>query len=177
MFWRGSTPRHINVSVVVSAWSAPLIHGDLAWTGIIYILRWQTTAQNPYWHSADPIPVTLAQPRLDTRRSLRDSCDSKTNFPVHLPSTHHFTLLSMLSIWTVKYGSTYIELASLQTSLKVIYHPLYSMNKFVTNKSKLPQDGAQVFPYMGWLAIMWPSERVTNQQYLKTVDLHFVKSE
>ena len=45
--------------------------------------------------------------------------------------------------------------------LKVIYHPLYSMNNFVTNKSKLPQDGAQVFPYMGWLAIMWPSERVT----------------
>ena len=39
-------------------------------------------------------------------------------------------------------------------ALKVIYHPLYSMNKFVTNKSKLPQDGAQVFPYMGWLAIM-----------------------
>ena len=45
--------------------------------------------------------------------------------------------------------------------LKVIYHPLYSMNKFVKDKSKLPQDGAQVFPYMGWLAIMWPSERVT----------------
>ena len=33
--------------------------------------------------------------------------------------------------------------------LKVIYHPLYSMNNFVTNKSKLSQDGAQVFPYMG----------------------------
>ena len=33
--------------------------------------------------------------------------------------------------------------------LKVIYHPLYSMNKFVSDKSKLPQDGAQVFPYMG----------------------------
>ena len=32
------------------------------------------------------------------------------------------------------------------------------MNNFVTNKSKLPQNGAQVFPYMGWLAIMWPSE-------------------
>ena len=31
--------------------------------------------------------------------------------------------------------------------LKVIYHPLYSLNNFVTNKSKLPQDGAQVFPY------------------------------
>ena len=29
--------------------------------------------------------------------------------------------------------------------LKVIYHPLYSMNNFVTNKSKLPQDGVQVF--------------------------------
>ena len=38
--------------------------------------------------------------------------------------------------------------------VKVIYHPLCSMNKFVTDKSKLPQDGAQVFPYMGWLAIM-----------------------
>ena len=25
----------------------------------------------------------------------------------------------------------------------------YSMNKFVTNKSRLPQDGTQVFPYMG----------------------------
>ena len=33
--------------------------------------------------------------------------------------------------------------------LKVIYHLLYSMNNFVTNKPKLPQDGAQVFPYMG----------------------------
>ena len=33
--------------------------------------------------------------------------------------------------------------------LKVIYHLLYSINNFVTNKSKLPQDGAQVFPYMG----------------------------
>ena len=32
--------------------------------------------------------------------------------------------------------------------LKVIYHPLYTMNNFVTNKSKSPQDGAQVFPYM-----------------------------
>ena len=33
--------------------------------------------------------------------------------------------------------------------LNVIFYPLYSMNTFVTNKSKLPQDGAQVFPYMG----------------------------
>ena len=33
--------------------------------------------------------------------------------------------------------------------LKVTYNPLYGINKFVTNKSKLPQDGAQVFPYMG----------------------------
>ena len=33
--------------------------------------------------------------------------------------------------------------------LKVIYHLLYSINKFVTNKSKLPQDGTQVFLYMG----------------------------
>ena len=33
--------------------------------------------------------------------------------------------------------------------LKVTYHPVYSMNNFVTNKSKMPQDGAQLFPYMG----------------------------
>ena len=33
--------------------------------------------------------------------------------------------------------------------LKVTYHPVYGMNNFVTNKSKLPQDGAQLFPYMG----------------------------
>ena len=32
---------------------------------------------------------------------------------------------------------------------KVIYHPLYSINNFVTNESKLPLDVAQVFPYMG----------------------------
>ena len=37
---------------------------------------------------------------------------------------------------------------AISLNLKVIYHPLYSMNKFVTNKSKLPQDGAQVSPYM-----------------------------
>ena len=52
---------------------------------------------------------------------------------------------------------------SILTILKVIYHPLYSVNKFMTNKSMLPQDGTQVFPYMGWLAIMWPYERVTWQ--------------
>ena len=40
-----------------------------------------------------------------------------------------------------------------ETHLKVIYHSLYNMNTFVTNKSKLPQDGVQVFPYMGdWLS-------------------------
>ena len=32
--------------------------------------------------------------------------------------------------------------------LKVIYHPLHSMNNFVTNK--LSQDGAQVFPYYSY---------------------------
>ena len=53
------------------------------------------------------------------------------------------------------------SLTGFSLTLKVIYHPIYSMNKFVTNKAKLSQDGAQVFPYMGWLAIMWPSERVT----------------
>ena len=41
---------------------------------------------------------------------------------------------------------THLKWIKIQARLKVIYHPLYSMNNFVTNKSKLPQDGAQVFP-------------------------------
>ena len=50
----------------------------------------------------------------------------------------YHNLSTMLNFWT----------------LKVTYHPLKSMNKFVTNKSKLTQDGVQVFPSMGLLAIM-----------------------
>ena len=42
-------------------------------------------------------------------------------------------------------------------TVKVPYHPVHGMNTFVTNKSKLSLDGAQLLPYMGWLAIMWPS--------------------
>ena len=47
----------------------------------------------------------------------------------------------------------------------------------MTNKSKLPQDGAQVFPYMGWLAIMWPSQRVTWQPITpyKDIIIHTIK--
>ena len=38
-------------------------------------------------------------------------------------------------------------------TLTVIYQSLYSMNNCVANKSKLPQDGAQVFPYIGdWVS-------------------------
>ena len=40
-------------------------------------------------------------------------------------------------------------------TLKVIYHPLYSMNNFVTNKSKFPQDRAQVFPYCDGLCYFY----------------------
>ena len=42
-----------------------------------------------------------------------------------------------------------VHLTANMVILKVIYHPLYSMNNIVTNKSKLPQDGAHVFPNMG----------------------------
>ena len=42
----------------------------------------------------------------------------------------------------------YLAVMNRRRYLKVIYHPLYSMNKFVTTKSKLPQDGAQVFSYI-----------------------------
>ena len=44
--------------------------------------------------------------------------------------------------WQSKSAVRYV----INAHLKVIYHPLYSMNNFVTNKAKLPQDGAQVFP-------------------------------
>ena len=48
--------------------------------------------------------------------------------------------------------------------LKVIYHPLYSMNNFVTSKSKLPQDGAQVFPsgVIGYHVILWEGHMIAN---------------
>ena len=58
-------------------------------------------------------------------------------------------------------GYNNIATASL-VMLNVIYHPLYGMNDFVTNKSNLPQDGAPVFPYMGWLAIMWEGYMIAN---------------
>ena len=51
--------------------------------------------------------------------------------------------------WTLYRCFVFAEIAFIATILEVIYHPLYSMNKFVTNKSKLPQDRAQVFFYMG----------------------------
>ena len=57
--------------------------------------------------------------------------------------------LALLGSFEYIYGCTTII-----NILKVIYHPLYSMNNFVPDKSKLPQDGAQVFTYMGSLAIM-----------------------
>ena len=59
--------------------------------------------------------------------------------------------LALLSPYISKYIKQRINLPSHThiCRLKVIHHPLYSMNKFVTNKSKLSQDGAQVFRYMG----------------------------
>ena len=54
----------------------------------------------------------------------------------------------LFSVLRVNAFSFYIAV-SCSVFLKVIYHPLYSMNNFVKNKSKLPQDGAQMFPYMG----------------------------
>ena len=60
----------------------------------------------------------------------------------------YFELVHFFSIKVV-YSQRGPVLTLKQLLLKVIRHPLYSMNNVVTNKSKLPQDGAQVFPYMG----------------------------
>ena len=47
----------------------------------------------------------------------------------------------------------FVEFASRYTSIYLRGHVKLKKTKirenFVTNKSKLPQDGAQVFPYMG----------------------------
>ena len=71
----------------------------------------------------------------------------------------HYEILVVIGLIKVKYinqsnlerktWNHYTFLKNETSCLKVTYHPLYSMKKFVTNKSKLPQDGAQVFPYMG----------------------------
>ena len=50
--------------------------------------------------------------------------------------------------------------------LKVTYHPIYNMDNCVTNKSKLPLDGAQLFPYMGWLTIMWLSHESHDSPHM-----------
>ena len=63
--------------------------------------------------------------------------------------TIHNSALLLFIILEVKFMDLTQYHNSAMFILKVTYHPLYSMNKFVTNKSKLPQDGAQVFPFMG----------------------------
>ena len=43
------------------------------------------------------------------------------------------------------------------------------MNNFVTNKSKLPQDGAQVFPYMGVIGYhvtLWEGHMIVNHPHI-----------
>ena len=46
----------------------------------------------------------------------------------------------------------------------MIYHPLYSMNNFVTNESKLQQDGAQVSLYgvIGYHVTLWEGHMIAN---------------
>ena len=58
------------------------------------------------------------------------------SFPINMIQT---IIVVLVALRVITNASTF-------RLLKVIFHPLYSMNKFVTNKSKLPQDGAQVFP-------------------------------
>ena len=46
----------------------------------------------------------------------------------------------------------------------MIYHPLYSMNNFVTSKSKLQQYEAQVSLYggIGYHVILWEGHMVAD---------------
>ena len=49
--------------------------------------------------------------------------------------------------------------------LKVIYHPLHSMNNFVTNKSKLPQYGHKSILILDdWLyhVTLWEGRMIVN---------------
>ena len=103
--------------------------------------------------------VMFIQPESDTHVCPEEDCDSPK-----VSATLKYSLSNILKY----FGSSILEIKSYKTqkrrepplidkttcpvsidTLKVIYHPLYSMNNFVTNKSKSPQEGAQVFPYMG----------------------------
>ena len=49
--------------------------------------------------------------------------------------------------------------------LKVICHPLYGMNKFVTNKSNLPQDGGtsvSFYGVIGYHVTLWEGHMIAN---------------
>ena len=69
---------------------------------------------------------------------------------LQLPNSKDAVGMPPIPLPTILYLLLMVVISSITTpSFKVIYHPLYSMNKLVINKSKLPQDGAQVFPYVG----------------------------
>ena len=80
--------------------------------------------------NVEPASVTQAQHYTDLASTSAVSC---------CRVSYHITTGCLLQNNTI----------ILMYTLKVIYHLLYSMNNFVTDKSKLPQDWAQVFPYMG----------------------------
>ena len=59
--------------------------------------------------------------------------------------------------------------------LKVIYHPLYSMNNFVTNKSKLTHDGGtsvSLYGVIGYHVTLWESHMLANHPIYGVIGYH-----
>ena len=104
---------------------------------------------NQCWLSVGTASWTSDQQSSSIGSMSRNYSDGHLN--VSVDCLHRKQLIHIIPVFKLykSFKSLYHHTSLQEYILKVIYHPLYSMNNFVTNKSKLPQDGAQVFSYMG----------------------------
>ena len=69
----------------------------------------------------------------------------------HSNEVYYFLINQLLSLSLPDGCDIHFDVDSIEPEVEHDHqpdNPIYSMNKFVTNKSKLPQNGAQVFSYM-----------------------------
>ena len=95
-------------------------------------------------HSSGHMPVENIQLNSYSKYGAT-ICDDERNIPGTGPSGP--AAFPFFKFFKLVHISSSVNTAF--SMVNVIYHHLYNINKFVTNKSKLSQDGAQVFPYMG----------------------------
>ena len=132
------------------------------WADTDIRLTVKTTAQGVIWADTDIrlIVKAIAQSTIWADTYIRLVVKTAaTSVRITEATTDTYTLMGH-NYTTQVMSLVYVVIPEFWIILKVIYHPLYSMNNFVTNKSKLPQDGAQVLHYMGWLAITWEGHMI-----------------